>query len=571
MIRRKVHLGAAVLALLLATLACAVFDSGPPRVENARLASDEKGEKTATTFGQNDTFYIVGDLKGAPQEIPVKAVWTAVQADSLEANTVVTETLGTMKSGPFNFSLYREEGYWPAGQFKADLYLNDQVAQSFGFQVERTIPTAFKDVRLARDEDGQQPATSYGQKDTFYLVGELVSAPDDTPAKAVWTAVDTGETVHEDEAKLSSGKFYFSLFREQGYWPAGAYKADLYLNGELKETRPFQVERTLPAVLSGVQMALDQEGAQPTTVFSPGDTFYVTANLENAPPEGATVKAVWTGVKLAGSAQENQVISTFEQALPDGPIWISLVSDSGTWPSGEYQVDLFVDGGPVETLPFEVSGPAVENVFLARDKQGDEPTSVFTPQQDFNIVGDLANAPQGAQVHAIWKVVAAEGLNPGDQINEGKIFDFQEGSFSITLERGATTWQPGEYQVDLLVNGTVADSLTFLVTTARLDNLALSRDENGRQPTKEYGAQDIFYLVFDVVNARQEINVKTTWKRLGEKVEDDQTLNEEEYTFPNGGYYISLKSDSGSWTPGSYLVNLYVNGYYYATRTFDVK
>jgi hypothetical protein len=573
--RRKVHLGAAVLALVLGTLACTIFDSGPPRVENARLAKDEKGEQTTATFGQEDTFYLVGDLKGASQAAPLKVIWTAVQADALAANSVITETVGNLTSGPFHFSLFRKDGYWPAGQFKAELHVGDQAPQSFAFQVERTIPTAFKDVQLSQDEEGKQPATAFGQEDTFFLTGELVSAPDQTPVKVVWTAVDAegeapGTVVHEENANLSSGPFSVYLQLNSGYWKAGNYQADLYLNGELKETKTFQVTHTLPPVVTNARLAADQDGTQLTTTFQPADTFYVLAEVENAPPDGALVKAVWTATQAAG-VDANQVIDSIEQTVPNGTFWFNLVSSQGAWPGGQYQVELFVNGEPAESLAFEVSGPAAEGLFMARDAQGEQPGEVFTPQQDFNIVGTLVNAPQAAQVRAVWKAMAVEGLEAGAQINEGKVFDFQEGRFSVTLQRGGSPWKAGEYQVELLVNDVPAGSLNFLVTSTRLNDLALARDQNGQQRTTEFGAQDLFYLVFDVAGAQGEVPVKLVWKSLDGQGGQAQVLNESDYNFKNGGYYVSLSSDQGSWQPGPYAVDVYLNGYYYATLNFEVK
>ncbi len=47
-----------------------------------------------------------------------------------------------------------------------------------------------ENLRLARDEAGQQTTTQFEPTDTFYLVGDLSNAPDDTKLKAIWTAVE---------------------------------------------------------------------------------------------------------------------------------------------------------------------------------------------------------------------------------------------------------------------------------------------------------------------------------------------------------------------------------------------
>ncbi len=38
-----------------------------------------------------------------------------------------------------------------------------------------------------------------------------------------------------------------------------------------------------------------------------------------------------------------------------------------------------------------------------------------------------------------------------------------------------------------------------------------------------------------------------------------------------GSYYVSLKSDSGTWDTGKYKVDLYLNNNYYKTVTFEVQ
>lgn len=102
-----------------------------------------------------------------------------------------------------------------------------------------------KEAKMARDPDGEQPTTTFGQEDTFYLVAEVANAPDDTILKAVWIAVEVdgvepGFSLGEKELS-ASGAVNFSLENDQ-FWPVGKYKVDLYLEGELDRTLDFEVE-----------------------------------------------------------------------------------------------------------------------------------------------------------------------------------------------------------------------------------------------------------------------------------------------------------------------------------------
>ena len=98
---------------------------------------------------------------------------------------------------------------------------------------------------MARDYDGTQPTTIFGPNEVFYCVVELANAPDDTTVKASWTAVNAvgvDPNFFIDETELTSGSstLHFELSNTSP-WPPGAYKVDLYLNGELDRTLDFEV------------------------------------------------------------------------------------------------------------------------------------------------------------------------------------------------------------------------------------------------------------------------------------------------------------------------------------------
>lgn len=81
----------------------------------------------------------------------------------------------------------------------------------------------------------------------IHAVVALANAPSDTEVKAIWTAVDAGDGAYVDllidETTYTSGDgvIDFQLTNNQA-WPAGSYKVEIYLNGELNTTREFTVE-----------------------------------------------------------------------------------------------------------------------------------------------------------------------------------------------------------------------------------------------------------------------------------------------------------------------------------------
>lgn len=101
--------------------------------------------------------------------------------------------------------------------------------------------------KMFADSEGTQETTVYAQDQPFYCIVELANAPDDTTLKAVWTAVEAEETEPNlmiDDAEITSGGesvFTFDL-TNNGLWPLGKYKVDLYLNGELDRTLEFEVQ-----------------------------------------------------------------------------------------------------------------------------------------------------------------------------------------------------------------------------------------------------------------------------------------------------------------------------------------
>ncbi len=102
------------------------------------------------------------------------------------------------------------------------------------------------DAKMSRDYDGNDPTTTFKQNETFYCMVVLANAPEDTTVKASWTAVEVENeqpNTFIDEAELvtGSGTIHFDLSND-GLWPVGKYKVDLFINGELDRTLDFEVQ-----------------------------------------------------------------------------------------------------------------------------------------------------------------------------------------------------------------------------------------------------------------------------------------------------------------------------------------
>ncbi len=105
--------------------------------------------------------------------------------------------------------------------------------------------------------------------------------------------------------------------------------------------------------MTDVKMATDENGENPTEVYSPNDTFYCVGYLENA-PEDTRVTAVWIASDIEGVEPDSK-IKEFSARGSSGLFRFNL-SPTDTWPSGEYEVELYLNEAkePTEALGFEV-------------------------------------------------------------------------------------------------------------------------------------------------------------------------------------------------------------------------
>lgn len=120
------------------------------------------------------------------------------------------------------------------------------------------------DARLAKDAGGTQVTSTFAPDDMFYLLVDLANAPDGTKVKASWTAVnaaDADPNTHLDDVELTAGSSQLTFdLANDGPWPVGDYKVELYLNGEMNRTLDFKVSGGLaqnePAAAPTVETAV---------------------------------------------------------------------------------------------------------------------------------------------------------------------------------------------------------------------------------------------------------------------------------------------------------------------------
>jgi len=107
---------------------------------------------------------------------------------------------------------------------------------------------------------------------------------------------------------------------------------------------------TTGAVGLGKAIGADRRVSAATESFAKGDTFYVS--IETSGAGTATLKAKWTyhkGGQVVPVKEDTQTIA------PTGPATSEFhISKPDGWPTGDYQVELFLNDKPIGARKFAV-------------------------------------------------------------------------------------------------------------------------------------------------------------------------------------------------------------------------
>lgn len=270
--KRLLQLAMVLAAFLLAALACE-FSASTAKIEDAWLAHDQAGEQPTIIFAQDEVVYCVVELANAPDDTRVKVVWTAVQVEGEEPNTYLYENELTSGSATLYFELSNSQ-LWPVGQYKADVYLNDELDRTLDFTVhalETTAPEptpeptleptpeqpaatlpppvtspSISNAFMARDEAGTQPTSVFAQNEIFYCIVEVTDVQEEVVMEAHWYAVQA-EGVEPnyliDTVDISGAydTFTFNLSNDQ-LWPLGTYRVEIFMNGTPATALDFAVQ-----------------------------------------------------------------------------------------------------------------------------------------------------------------------------------------------------------------------------------------------------------------------------------------------------------------------------------------
>jgi len=106
---------------------------------------------------------------------------------------------------------------------------------------------------LYADSEGTTRSRTFAPNDAIYVIATLKDAPADAAVHAVWSQVTRDEQgkviaavqVDEDERSGGDPRVVFALTHAdpaQGAWPRGAYRVELFIDGERAQTLDFSIK-----------------------------------------------------------------------------------------------------------------------------------------------------------------------------------------------------------------------------------------------------------------------------------------------------------------------------------------
>jgi hypothetical protein len=112
-------------------------------------------------------------------------------------------------------------------------------------------------------------------------------------------------------------------------------------------------------------------------------------------------------------------------------------------------------------------------------------------------------------------------------------------------------------------------------TTPTVSNIRMTTDDTGETPTSTYAPGDDFFVFADLAGIEVGSLIQSKWYTVDvQGLDPNLEINTSDYTYEaNIGYvYFQLStSDGGDWPPGSYRVELYLDGTKVGEQGFAVR
>lgn len=133
--KTRIQIFIVIAVLVLVSLACGGSIS-TAKISNAYLTANSDGSGETTVFSPTDTFHAIVELKNAPDDTTLKAIWIAVDVPDVDPDFVIEETSTTSDGNDVITFDLSNDATWPAGSYKVDIYLNDKLDRTLEFEVQ---------------------------------------------------------------------------------------------------------------------------------------------------------------------------------------------------------------------------------------------------------------------------------------------------------------------------------------------------------------------------------------------------------------------------------------------------
>jgi formylglycine-generating enzyme required for sulfatase activity/Flp pilus assembly protein TadD len=399
--------------------------SAQPTVSNFFMATDEEGVNRTTVFSSNDAvdgFFVHFDVDGIEVGTPFQARWYALDSEGEDPDTpLMTEDYmyeaGTEK---IHFVLTNGNGA-PFGNFKVEIDMNGTKVGEQLFHVQ---------YRMYMTVGGRSSnrTTAFLSTDVFFVhfavPVNLFDIKAGTRFQARWYALDSEgydsdtpvytEDYTSDEDAEDEVDLQFTLQYSDGA-PTGNHKVEIYMNGTKLGEKPFRVlkakEEQPNFSDSDYWMAIDEEGANRTTVFSPTDDFFlhIVPDIEGGIEAGTAFQVRWYALY---SNDPNTPVRTEDYTYEEGIEYFHFSLKYDGAPFGNYKAEIYMNGTKVGQKPFRVSKVKADRLRSLQNNGQEERSPVQLSAEEYFTRGLNKSTADEAYEEAIADYDQAIRLNP---------------------------------------------------------------------------------------------------------------------------------------------------------------
>src|SRR5690349_21304343 len=108
-----------------------------------------------------------------------------------------------------------------------------------------------------------------------------------------------------------------------------------------------------PAGISNIQLSTDQDATNVTTTFAPTDEIYVTFDV-NEVAAGSGLQIRWYALNIDGQDPETPFTTSDYTYNDEASIYANIYSTDGGFPTGQYKVEIYLNGAKVGEQQFSI-------------------------------------------------------------------------------------------------------------------------------------------------------------------------------------------------------------------------